>query len=846
MTIADVECLACGFASPREATCPDCGAPKGIVVASGGPVGTVLSFRKGIRTVTGVALRVESASSTIEIIDRKGKIHTVASSRASVVPNRGRDDMPSAAGRLLAAALDATNRSAPSLRQAAIDATAADLPARRGLLIASFALNSPMLADLEFTETERSWWRALFSWRSGDQRSAIKHLGDLPPGRYASAFIFRGGLDEQDIALVRPSPDGSQVAASNSNQLELARMAFMARCGDAEASVQLQTLAEAAEVHVDAGAIETLVASSAVADGHAARFARIAKGAVLAPGGGALEELPQDLLDDLIDDGHLAARHLSEKDDPYLWGRVDISQVPDDELLKIGAYDEAARRCLRDETPIPEEVPAEVRSRWLILDALKKGVFDPTAELPAEDEQLASMARALSDRASVPTDAVLSDPSFSKLLEARSEIDAMEVRDPGELSGVQRSFVARVLLGRSKAALFDWRWLDAAHEARECLRFAQDESQRDEALNLIACARWQLGDDESASKALASALEGKYTEALVANMAVVVRELDSEAAALYLSQLVLEAPSLPMRLAAARQATNIWLASDEPWANEEDLPGALRDAMRSIVVEDIPESDFRDIAHLLAVRDGSWLGAPRSLDKSPHVLSDAAKVWRARARDLEEFVVELARVLRRSAPAWAAQQRDALVAAATEAILTEEPDLGALSFSMLLIDKGLPMDGDDLAVLRAFTARGVAMSIDPEDGEPADRFLEWLEAAKRDLSTMPEEFRERARGAIDLGFNSLGAAYYLARATQLQKVAEMHEEVVYRIAGMPRRNVDRNAVRSVVQPGIDLCKDTDRLLTRLLPNVGGELRTAIAEMRTNCRALQQGLMRLSR
>ena len=86
------------------------------------------------------------------------------------------------------------------------------------------------------------------------------------------------------------------------------------------------------------------------------------------------------------------------------------------------------------------------------------------------------------------------------------------------------------MLSETTDRLYAWDWAGAVEEAKGCLRVSRDEVTRDEALNLLAAARWQLGDDDAAFQAN-EAIDGQHTEGLQVNMGVVAAFVDPQLAA---------------------------------------------------------------------------------------------------------------------------------------------------------------------------------------------------------------------------------------------------------------------------------------------------------------------------
>ena len=70
--------------------------------------------------------------------------------------------------------------------------------------------------------------------------------------------------------------------------------------------------------------------------------------------------------------------------------------------------------------------------------------------------------------------------------------------DSSNWDSQQRGLSSAVGLRRARAALWDADWGSARDWSRGVLRIARDENARDEALNVIACALWQSGDDTGA------------------------------------------------------------------------------------------------------------------------------------------------------------------------------------------------------------------------------------------------------------------------------------------------------------------------------------------------------------
>ncbi|MFN3219824.1 MAG: hypothetical protein ACE367_25330 [Acidimicrobiales bacterium] len=747
------------------------------------------------------------------------------------------------AGRLFEIALRAPDTVAAVARARAVELGSQSTMAARTLMLDTIRLRTEAPADLApLTDSERAWWIALRASGDGAAEACRLALASLPHDRYGSRHVLflrfdwakLGAADREQLLRDTESP-------TEVGEFELARLALRFRLGDRSSP---ELLAEVGSAAKDAGlrvqpvpGRPDLVPASQVA----LEAVRSGASVTLAAHDHLLSD---DLFDDLVDDGQLDVREVPADLSDYRRARVAIWSVADAGLAELDARREIFRRRLAAHKPLPKDMPEEVLAEFSLCLALREGDMAQLSGLLRQrgDEVLADVIEA---RDHVPSEEALQDPSVF-----RSMIDIVDpdwrALSPEQLGITQRRWCAVAILRQARTALWSWQWSDALDLAIQALRISAAEVHKDEALNLIAAAHWQLGNADAAATALSKALEGEYTQSLVVNMAALAGMLDQEEAAKRLAQLVNEAPDLTMRVAAAHRAVSIWLTSDEPWANQDELPPRLRDALRSLVVQNLGIEDFGQIAHLLAARDSDWMADPRSLAGSPHRQSTEARVWVARATGFEEFIRELRDALRRSPAPWVERERDALVEAARAAVITEDPDIGAVGFGMLLLQEGLPMSPEDLTVLRAFVARAVAMNIDPDEGEPSEIFIDWLERALRDLRQVPADLRDSAELAVRMGARALAGSILLARHGTWQQVAEMHDAMVDRLAGLPRRSVNLAAVREVAKPGVEFCDDTIKTIDRLRVLVDdGELLDALASLRSMCRDLRSSFHRMT-
>lgn len=888
-------CLGCGSPTSKPA-CPECGAPSQLAATlPTGAVGRWVEARRGLRRRQGLVLEV--VGEELEILQLDGDTDRVWRRRVRVLGEpAGISRVRSAAGELLAAA-QADTLPEPMrhlLHTLAVRQATTTLGSSRALAADGVALRDlSVLDELPLTRSERGWWRALGLWAGGDAGGSVEAMLELPDGRYPPRLLLwwraaripgvvRGATRVRVEAAAHRLARLSPVCAVAATLLHRAlahddrdHHDSGAARGPGRGRRALRRRADGGRAEVEAAWSDArLVATTAKAIVEAPsdsgwhkvvdRWMRGEEGDIVAarllgglnigqerlgPDPSVLDAAATEVLDDLIDTSSVPEDWIDRASElrcgDYLLARTRIAALDDDTLERMELHDERARRQVLAGKGVPAAgVTAETRRRLTRVAAARAGDDESLLSVAAENgTDLAELRRVLEAPGTMPAADLLADQSLAAVLARRSQLDPSGLSLEG-LDSSQRTFASQVLLRRAKSSLHAWEWESALGLARECLRVARSELHRDEALNLIAAAHWQLGNDNAAIRALASALDGQYTAALSANMAVVAAELEPRTAAAHLSRLVVEAPNLTLRVRAARQAVLIWGHSDEPWTEGASLPPDLAVALRALVVEPLAEDDFREIARILAEHDSEWLARPGSLDRSPHRDTVAARVWVARAKGLEAFVPELAEALDDGAATWAEPLRDQLVAAAVDALAVDEPSVGATSFGVMLLTEGLPMAIDARVVLQAFAARGAALGIDPAEAEPAPMFLDWLEEARAELPQVSEDVNERVELAVELGYQALGASYVVARWRQVEQASDLRDLVDQQVQRVPRSRRNRAVVRRMVQPGEDLCRQTIGLMSRLRPHARSELRQSIDELVARCRELTEAFARL--
>jgi hypothetical protein len=304
-----------------------------------------------------------------------------------------------------------------------------------------------------------------------------------------------------------------------------------------------------------------------------------------------------------------------------------------------------------------------------------------------------------------------------------------------------------------------------------------------------------------------------------------------------------------MRVAAASRALDLWYADPDPWDTEDGehaLPAELREALRDLVRSDIDEAAFVRFVRTMSRWDEEWLASEDGLCGSPHESSDAAAVYQAKARDFESFVKTLAGVLGRDEPpAWATDERDGLVGSAIAALNPDDANPFAASFGLVLIDNGLPMEASVYVDLVAFTVVAICQGIDPEEGEPKERFIDMVARARSRISEVGADEQERSGKVLDFAASTVARSIGAARAHQYDQVVDLYNDMIFRLRGVPSYQINRGAVRSATQSAVDFLTDTVRILDRLVASIpNDEFRNQLAEFRNSARELLNAFNRV--
>jgi hypothetical protein len=565
-----------------------------------------------------------------------------------------------------------------------------------------------------------------------------------------------------------------------------------------------------------------------------------------------LDLLDRETLDDLIDAQAVpteVARGMGTGPlRSYALARLDPTLLTDDELrdLSLGRELDRRRFVLTPDAAASADLTGddsgdlELMRRCVDLSA--DSVAAAVELLTSANDSRAVELVELRAGGGFPSEQLLEEPTLARfLLERRHHLEIDQAANSATLEPAQQDFLARLLLLRGRDALFAYRPAEAAAEARASLAVkAKERAVRAEAFSLLAAACAMTGDDRAASDAAAQALQTHPTLHGQINAAVTAQAAGTQGAVDRWAALALDASAtLALRSEAFESALRCWFEGPAD-ADGDQPPTTLVTAARSLAPLAIPIAAFRTVMRFLADHDHEWL-EPTALRGGWHASTVEAKVYLARAEGLNEQITAMAKSMARDiVPAWLEELRDDLVSAAINGLSENDPGPGYVFTANHMLDVNLPMDTEDRLLMRALVARGVALMLDPEESEPADRYLEWMEEDRRRVPSLrgsDDDRTEVIEAAQRFASLALARSYLLHRMHEWQAAASMHDQIIDVLRTTPSWQLNMNEIRGATGGIVDFCQQTAELLHRLRLEEDFELHEPIDALIADCHRL---------
>jgi|GEM_PF-6183102 len=520
-------CAACGAPGAPAELCSTCGAATAI-----GPPESVLTSSVAVGFLGGgrgaaPAVAVRDGEGGATAITVGGLVRRVAPRQLrSFVDVQGLTSLRSRA----AAALLAVERlPVPALtdlapvRRGVVAATLGDdaVRARRAAWELAVAGAAGPIGDLPLTGTERRWWAAWAAVRTQQFDEAVAAIDELPEDRYLPVVgllawcagspitsVARRARSQLERRLERLDPSSPLAAAARATGSTSPAVAWLVSRGAGELPIRAPRRAPG---DPPSAALDLLRALDGSHDKDAAvRIPVSASGSIV---------------DDLVDGAYRIADGADGAPaDPararYVTARTHPEALGDADVEALGFTAESDRRTLRsgripEPTPDRPESPTIAAIRQLVVHHRATDELRTQAG-PVVDALAAFLA---APRVEHLTDVVTADESTWGLLENRLEDEALLAEPPR--GSPTRRFLAWWALRRTRRWLYEAEWHEALRTAEHALRLAETDAARAEALNMRACAEWQLRRDDAARRALEAAIAVNPGPALSLNLSIV-------------------------------------------------------------------------------------------------------------------------------------------------------------------------------------------------------------------------------------------------------------------------------------------------------------------------------------
>lgn len=684
---------------------------------------------------------------------------------------------------------------------------------------------------LPLSEGERHWWGAMAHLRTGDRTGVAQHLSELPLNGYAPALVVLRWAVQRWVGeastTARYLLDQRMKGAANQ---KLARVSLA--CGATplvrfllDPSVPLP--AELAHPPTTSPSIDRALALSG-----ATPSAPVLVGAAVSPG----------VLDDLIDlHVPLDPESMTDEQRRHVLARARPEELSDRDVELLGLGFERDRRRLAsgqlDDIAV-DLADAHIRG---IVHLANDGVVDD--DLHAVDPVVAEHLSAFlaSPSPTTLTGDLVADPTLWPLLAHRLDVPLWNWKVSPE-PGTQH-FVGWLALRAAFDRLVAADWAGALEAGTQAARLAADDDQRREAHNMVAFAHWQRNDAVAARDALTAVGDASDVSVQV-NLAIVAASLDPIAAAAELARVIRESTSPELRAAAAMRAVHQWWTDDLPWTvrRRRDPPTALIEALRDLVLEPIDVAVFRAVLLLLTNVDRDWVARPARLSASARRGTLEVRICQARATGPRELVDALTYALRTSnPPEWVAVERDRSIEIAVRAVFDD--DGSSALFAMFAMERKLPMDVRQRALLTPLAVLAVCEHHDPTMEPPADSYRRLLAEAEHEWRVHRPS--PHVQHLMDTAWERLAQTHVEHLDLAVDRMVRDVENLARRLRNDPRARRNTNAVRAVIEPILEDAIAADDALSEFRPRIsGGALVRDVDELLQTVRDIRRAAMRL--
>lgn len=466
----------------------------------------------------------------------------------------------------------------------ALSVASADVASTRALFDLALALPHPEVLDwLSLSPSEKAWRRAHTAASRGDLPTLLSALAELPEEGYRDRVaLLMPYLPHLTLHRTELAPLLERWAAVGLPNAHLVATATL-REGRTALGGSL-ALHQGAPAPLDASF--DLSQTPPPADDCPQWASLRAYGAALSarthPTGPELAGLPIEMVEDLVDAGILDHRSdlrlISPEIRPLIASRVAPFTVSPADLTRVGHSAELARRhyLARDDAALDAMTDTPAVHHYRALRAVINGFAAGEGQLRPEvvtilDQAQADRSRLAKDPGQV-SQPVMSDPTVWPLL-------AGVARQGHIITAPTDQFGQWVSMHRVVGLIWGGKYAEAVALGEQLAPMLTEEVEQDEALNLVAFAKGQLGRTDEALRTIEQALEGDYTHNLLVNASVLAKRANPHSAMALLARLVREAPSDDLKVAAMCSGVNVWLSTPDQEL-PADMAASLPDVLR--------------------------------------------------------------------------------------------------------------------------------------------------------------------------------------------------------------------------------------------------------------------------
>ena len=523
---------------------------------------------------------------------------------------------------------------------------------------------------------------------------------------------------------------------------------------------------------------------------------------------------PLSLIDLLINKSIITEADLSTlgtsrpEDASYLWCRVSPETASKEHLVEEKFEYEIFRREFTKES---SDLDNEIK---IAMEKLGSGVVLTEKELDLFPTGLKEVAKDICKLIVTGF-----DESLTYLLEDETITERLSDRllaHPSNTDGstFKSDSIAKKYLRNSFDHLLAGEWEEATDKAREVLRLTDDESLRDEALNLVACGYWQIGEDQKSIAALETALEGEYNSALQVNIGIVAQHLDPVSAIDHLVDLATEAPTLELQFQVIQRAFSIWYQSEI----EEEIPEKLQQTAHKLLQEmyadkESDDENVWDLTWLLSSNERT-LPVIDTTHLSP-LRQNMLTIGKAHSEGLVEYIEAVGKL--RGGSEWISERKDSVISLVLNIQQVDITSAASGVLGMTLLETGIEIPVEKELRIHCFTIIGVCRSLVGNDGIPRQNLINQFVSSQELLEQLEPAAREDAKELFKIASDSLLRCLVVGAVPMIEEF----QKIIFQLSSVPAHRARRSGSVAPIHDEAKKLKRNIWIVKDTLEKLGG-------------------------